>query len=76
MVPENLTHALYSIMKIVSYPLMGCPSDATCFKGFWQVKKNTGYIFLAINGISNFVHKIIQSMGSRVATMKTESMLK
>ena len=33
-------------------------------------------IFLAVNGISNFVHKINQSVGSRVARTKTELMFK
>ena len=31
---------------------------------------------LAVNGISNFVHKINQSVGGRVARMKTELMFK
>ena len=33
-------------------------------------------MFLAVNGISNFVHKINQSVGSRVARTKTEFMFK
>ena len=31
---------------------------------------------LAVNAISNFVHKINQSVGGRVARMKTEFMFK
>ena len=33
-------------------------------------------MFLAVNGVSYFVHKINQSVGGRVARTKTELMLK
>ena len=37
---------------------------------------NGPIVFLAANGVSDFAHKINQSVGSRVARTKTELMFK